>query len=134
MLDINVLNQSNLKQDENDYYNYRKTLHSIYDKDVYYGDLVGSILAFRDKNKYIESVSVDIADYKIYMSLSDSTKENEKNKILKSIDSTIKDFINLASTQLSSDTDKKLIDKYIDSKWPICDKYIMDGETLQIEL
>lgn len=132
MLNMDIVSKATTYQ-EKDYYEYRQVLHSIYDKDVWYGDLVGSVLAFRDQNKYVETISIDIKNYRIYIILKDGTNNNDHMKIINGIINVIKDFISVSSTQV--DENKKiLIDKYINTNWPICDYYNIGNYEIQFVL
>ena len=130
MLDLSVLN--NHTYDEKDYYDYRKTLHGIYDLDVWYGDLVGDILAYREKDRHVESISIDMKSYKIYTELNNQVKDNDVNKVVENINDIVTNFIDTVSESLE-DNGKDLIDKYNHSKWPTFDFYV-NGSSIEFSL
>lgn len=132
MINLDIVSQNTAYQ-EGEYYNYRKLLHSIYDKDVWYGDLVGAVLAFRDQNKYVETISIDIKAYQIYVVLRKDTDQNEQSKIVNGITQAIIDFIN-TSSRLLSDSDRDLVQKFINSSWPICEYYNIGTDEIQFVL
>ena len=130
MLNLSVLN--NHTYDEKDYYDYRKTLHGIYDLDVWYGDLVGDILAYREKDRHVESISIDMKSYKIYTELNDQVKDNDVDKVVESINNIVTNFIDTASDSLEGDG-KELINKYNHSSWPTLDFYV-NGSSIEFSL
>lgn len=130
MLDIDTINtlaKPSINDDLKEYYYFRKILHDIYDHDILYGDLVGEILACRDKNRHIESVSIDLKNYKIYMDLNGNPEEQSKIifNVINNIDTILRSFISNASDQVCSRGEKMIVDKFLNSKWYICDSYVM---------
>jgi hypothetical protein len=133
MLNLDVISNNCKDHKEKDYYKYRKVLHGIYDLDVYYGDLVGDILAYREKNRLVESISIDMKDYKIYTELSNKAKDKDTDKVVNSMNDIIANFIDSVTDQLNNEEKKELIDKYNHTTWPIFDFYV-NGSSIEFNL
>lgn len=131
MLNLEVIN--NNLHEEQGYYDYRKTLHGIYDLDVWYGDLVGDILAYREKDRHVESISIDMKSYKIYTELNEQIKDKDIDKVVDNINGIITGFIDSVSETLECEQKKDLIGKYNHSSWPICDFYV-NGSSIEFNL
>ena len=89
------------------YYNLRRFLHRIYDMEFLCGDLVGDILAYREKDKHIDSITIDMSQYRISVELTEDVLINNQgdmksiakynqiiNKIIYNINTIIINFIN----------------------------------------
>ena len=86
------------------YYSLRKAVRKLYDNDVYYGDLCGSILHIRDKNRCINSMSTKIQDHIISVDFDDNTDQKKKNKIVNEVVDNIGKFIGNNANVLSTMT------------------------------
>lgn len=133
MLDLDVIYKNSRQHEEKGYYDYRKALHSIYDLDAFYGDLVGDILAYREKDRNVESISVDMKSYKIYTELNNKVKDNELKNVIDSVNNIVSNFIDNVSESIDSENNKVLIDKYNHTSWPIFDFYV-NGSSIEFNL
>ena len=133
MLNLDIISETCTKHEESGYYDYRKALHSIYDLDVYYGDLVGDILAYREKDRNVESISIDMSSYKIYTELNEKAKEKDRNTVVDNMKNIVTNFIDIVSDNLDCEENKRLIDRYNHSQWPIFDFYV-NGPSIEFNL
>ena len=76
-----------------EYYEFRKKLHNIYQNDTKYGDLTGSILEYREKNRNVTTVSIQLSDYKIYVTLEQNTPSIDYDKIVFDICAIIRSYL-----------------------------------------
>ena len=132
MLNLDILGNIDI-QKESKYYEYRKDLHDIYDMDVWYGDLVGNVLALREKDRYIDTVNVDIRSYKIYVELSDKAKDKEIKKVVSQMKDIIDSFIGYAAINMTFPEKRELISSFLGSQWPIFDYYV-NGNVIEFDL
>lgn len=76
------------------YYKFRKELHKLYDNDVYStGDLCSRLLEIRDKEKVVESISVDLASYCVSIELDKDTTLDKKETIINKMRDSIGRYI-----------------------------------------
>lgn len=124
---VNLLKDTEMKK----YYEFRKTARKLYDNDVQYGDLCGSILHIRDKNKCIDSIQLNISSYEVVVEFESGTDENKKNSILSLIIEEIRKFVrsNIDKLPIENVNEFKA---YIYSPM-ICDVIII-GDIIKISL
>ena len=125
------------KPDMKDYYNFRSLICNLYDNDTYYGDLCGSVLYIRDKNRCINSMSTKIQDHAIVVEFDDNTETKKKFKIADDIKSKIGAFLsnNIDNlVRMDSKLSQEQIEGFINSPTSnFCDTSLT-GNTLVISL
>ena len=122
------------------YYDLRSSLYNLYDNDVYYGDLCGSVLHIRDKNRCINSMSTKIQnEHSIIVEFDDKTKNDAKkmHKICNEIRDKVGEFIANNANYIadsSKDLTAEEVIEFSKSKcYKFCDTSIC-GNTLIIGL
>ncbi len=116
------------------YYKFRRLLHTLYDNDVRYGDLAGAILNYRDVDKDVESISLKIQEYKIYVEVREDIDVARKGTIANNISNIISNFIRSCLDQFNEE-DKNLISTYINNQmYNNVDCYITLSNQIEIVL
>ena len=96
-----------------DYYYWRKKIQELYIHDTYYGDLIGEILKYRDENKFVESISIDMSIPKIEVELADNSK---LSKTVSDIESIIRNYLHSSISQLNlSNEESASLDEFINT-------------------
>lgn len=123
-------------QDMKKYYAFRKAVRNLYQHDTIYGDLCGSLLYIRDKNRCINAMSIDIPNYNIEVEFDGNIDAKKFEKIINDILVKISSFMwdnidNIVSFSFGeiSREDAESIITYN----PFCDTSII-GKTLTIIL
>lgn len=138
MFDSNLVSKGVPEPDMKEYYNFRSLMYNLYDNDDYYGDLCGSVLHIRDKNRCINSMSTSIQnEHHISVEFDESTSSDKMIKIAHQISEKIEEFIqNNKGYLVEVNKDKNLspdkLDKFLSCS-SFCDKSIV-GKTLEIML
>ena len=80
------------------YYKYRRKIQELYQHDTNYGDLVGDVLKYRDSNKFITSIVVDMSSPQFVIEF--DPESNKEVDIMTDIGETIINFLKEASDKL----------------------------------
>ena len=89
-----------------DYYLHRKEIQKLYRNDCMYGDLAGALLGVRESNKYIDSMSLEIQDYRIRIELVQGKNDDENREILSKVDKIFSRIGRIINTYIVNNIDR----------------------------
>lgn len=124
-----IATSNEVKQEVNTYYKCRSIIKDLYINESYYGDLAGEILKYRDNNKGVNSISINIGRDKNNNTIVIELTENKiMHKVINDISNILSNYIRNASKQLNLQQEEleQLYD-YVD-KFSLYDIYTIGNE------
>lgn len=124
-----ITTSNELKYDTNVYYKCRSIIKDLYINESYYGDLAGELLKYRDNNKNINSISINIGRDKNSNTIIIELSENKTMyKVINDISIILSNYIKSASQQLNlSQEEMDQLYDYID-RFSLYDVYTVGNE------
>ena len=124
------------KNDERKYYDYRRLLHDIYDRDICYGDLAAPILEFRDRNRFIDTISIDVKNYRIYIETTEEITQELTENIIGYINKviTFQYLDEVINSRLLPQSAIDLINQFRGTGWVTFDFIITGDHQIEINL
>ena len=95
-----------------EYYIIRQDIRKMYKDDKFSNDICSEIYKLRDKNKHIETLSIDLLNYNIYIEFDDKVNIKDISKVGNKIYEIINNSIMNNTDIIDSKIDKNIILEY----------------------